>query len=179
MAELTRTRQGQFCLNTPNCLEYDDVLQGETVWGPKVERMLRQWMDPDSTDENGSAREVTAAAPSPAPPVDGLSPPRDGVQCREAAVDGAGGGTMGPPDELPGQADGDGLANGATDDTSADHPNGSADTPEIRIQTIEQSPEPRLPTRKRSRQDDEESEWNGVSDTSRPQTPARESSVAA
>ena len=42
MAELVRTRQGDFELNT-NVLEYEDLNRGEDVWGPKVKRMLEEW----------------------------------------------------------------------------------------------------------------------------------------
>lgn len=43
MAELARTRQGDFVLGGPNCLEYTDLLEEETVWAPKVESMLALW----------------------------------------------------------------------------------------------------------------------------------------
>jgi tRNA pseudouridine55 synthase len=42
MAELVRTRQGQFELGK-NVLEYSDLEAGEEVWGPKVEAMLDTW----------------------------------------------------------------------------------------------------------------------------------------
>ncbi|TAQ89737.1 hypothetical protein B7494_g1910 [Chlorociboria aeruginascens] len=42
MAELIRTRQGQFELGK-NVLEYVDLAKGEEVWGPKVEAMLDEW----------------------------------------------------------------------------------------------------------------------------------------
>jgi tRNA pseudouridine55 synthase len=42
MAELERTRQGEFKLGE-NVLEYTDLAEGEKVWGPKVERMLDEW----------------------------------------------------------------------------------------------------------------------------------------
>lgn len=42
MSALVRTRQGQFELGR-NVLEYDDLMKGEEVWGPKVETMLDQW----------------------------------------------------------------------------------------------------------------------------------------
>ncbi|KAL1881149.1 hypothetical protein VTK73DRAFT_4596 [Phialemonium thermophilum] len=45
MAELCRTRQGDFALGGENCMEYSDLAKGEEVWGPKVEHMLRSWMD--------------------------------------------------------------------------------------------------------------------------------------
>jgi tRNA pseudouridine55 synthase len=42
MAELERTRQGEFELGV-NVLEYGDLEKGERVWGPKVESMLDEW----------------------------------------------------------------------------------------------------------------------------------------
>lgn len=43
MAELERTRQGQFELGNTNVLEYDDLMKGEDVWGPKLEAMIDAW----------------------------------------------------------------------------------------------------------------------------------------
>ncbi|KAI1485241.1 pseudouridine synthase [Biscogniauxia mediterranea] len=43
MAELCRSRQGEFVLGSSNCLEFSDLAKGENVWGPKVEDMLLQW----------------------------------------------------------------------------------------------------------------------------------------
>ncbi|KAK3326321.1 pseudouridine synthase [Apodospora peruviana] len=43
MAELCRSRQGQFVLGSDNCLEYADITKGEEVWGPKVKSMLDLW----------------------------------------------------------------------------------------------------------------------------------------
>jgi tRNA pseudouridine55 synthase len=42
MAELERTRQGEFELGV-NVLEYTDLEKGEKVWGSKVEGMLDEW----------------------------------------------------------------------------------------------------------------------------------------
>ncbi|KAI9734472.1 MAG: hypothetical protein M1818_006861 [Claussenomyces sp. TS43310] len=42
MAELIRTRQGQFELGK-NVLEYEELAKGEETWGPQVERMLDEW----------------------------------------------------------------------------------------------------------------------------------------
>jgi tRNA pseudouridine55 synthase len=44
MAELTRTRQGEFELGK-NVLDYTDLEKGEEVWGPKVEAMLDKWAE--------------------------------------------------------------------------------------------------------------------------------------
>ncbi|KAI0840025.1 trub family pseudouridylate synthase-containing protein [Hypoxylon sp. FL0890] len=43
MAELCRSRQGDFVLGSSNCLEYSDLEKGESVWAPKVKDMLAQW----------------------------------------------------------------------------------------------------------------------------------------
>ncbi len=51
MAELIRTRQGQFELGK-NVLEYSELNKGEKVWGPQVEAMLDEWM---SAHEDGVA----------------------------------------------------------------------------------------------------------------------------
>ncbi|KAF7521755.1 hypothetical protein G7054_g12345 [Neopestalotiopsis clavispora] len=45
MAELSRSRQGDFKLGTENCLEYTDIIKGEEVWAPQVEAALQQWND--------------------------------------------------------------------------------------------------------------------------------------
>ena len=64
MAELVRTRQGNFVLGSSNCLEYDDLLQPETVWGPKIEGMLNLWNNnapptaQPQTDEPETAQSV-------------------------------------------------------------------------------------------------------------------------
>ncbi|KAF2663487.1 pseudouridine synthase [Microthyrium microscopicum] len=44
MAELIRTRQGDFEVGK-NCLDFDDLQKGESVWGPKVKKFLDQWQD--------------------------------------------------------------------------------------------------------------------------------------
>jgi tRNA pseudouridine55 synthase len=53
MAELCRSRQANFSLGGSNCLEYDDLAKGETVWGPQVADMLKQWI----AKERGQAYE--------------------------------------------------------------------------------------------------------------------------
>lgn len=42
MAELVRTRQGDFKLGE-NVLEYNELRLGEEVWGPKVKALLEEW----------------------------------------------------------------------------------------------------------------------------------------
>jgi tRNA pseudouridine55 synthase len=44
MAELERTRQGEFELGK-NALEWGDLSQGEKMWGPKVEGWLDDWQE--------------------------------------------------------------------------------------------------------------------------------------
>ncbi|KAI0852392.1 trub family pseudouridylate synthase-containing protein [Daldinia vernicosa] len=43
MAELCRSRQGDFVLGSSNCLEYSDLAKGESVWAPQLKDMLSQW----------------------------------------------------------------------------------------------------------------------------------------
>jgi len=49
MAELERTRQGEFELGR-NVLTYGDLEKGEETWGPKVERFLDEWYDTQVRD---------------------------------------------------------------------------------------------------------------------------------
>lgn len=44
MSSLVRSRQAQFELGK-NVLEYEELSKGEEVWGPKIEAMLKEWMD--------------------------------------------------------------------------------------------------------------------------------------
>lgn len=71
MAELVRTRQGDFELGGPNCLEYTDLAKGEEVWGPQVQSMLNRW--------NASAQETLDTLPpkDPVKPLRQRSPSRD------------------------------------------------------------------------------------------------------
>ncbi|KAJ5945785.1 hypothetical protein N7454_002624 [Penicillium verhagenii] len=43
MSELIRTRQGDFELVPEKVLQYEDLANGEDVWGPKVEGFLSAW----------------------------------------------------------------------------------------------------------------------------------------
>ena len=54
MAELSRTRQGQFVLDSTNCMEYDDLLKGEEAWAPKVHGALDLWNNPGAKVEEKS-----------------------------------------------------------------------------------------------------------------------------
>ncbi|KAH9206487.1 pseudouridine synthase [Leptodontidium sp. 2 PMI_412] len=51
MAELERTRQGEFELGK-NVLEWEDLGKGEEVWGPRVEKVLDEWHEKNKTDSS-------------------------------------------------------------------------------------------------------------------------------
>ncbi|OBT59135.1 hypothetical protein VE04_01009 [Pseudogymnoascus sp. 24MN13] len=80
MAELVRTRQGQFELGK-NVLEYEDLAKGEEVWGPQVSKMLDEWSGEYrpfagsnaesniATEQKPVAPTELAAAPAAAPAV--------------------------------------------------------------------------------------------------------------
>lgn len=61
MAELERTRQGEFTLGE-NVLEWSDLSKGEEVWGPKVRGWLDEWNEgkrgskPDHTETGQSSK---------------------------------------------------------------------------------------------------------------------------
>lgn len=55
MAELCRSRQGDFVLGTPNCLDFSDLSKGEETWAPKVQAMLEEW--------NGKGQTTAPQAP--------------------------------------------------------------------------------------------------------------------
>lgn len=59
MASLVRTRQGDFELGK-NVLAYEDLAQGEEVWGPKVEAMLKNW---NAAHEGETARRRNTSSP--------------------------------------------------------------------------------------------------------------------
>jgi len=76
MADLVRTRQGQFELGK-NVIEFEDFKQGEEVWGPKLEKILDEWSGEyrpfagSSAEKNATAAETPAAAAAePAEPVE-------------------------------------------------------------------------------------------------------------
>ncbi|KAK2855722.1 hypothetical protein FQN49_004909 [Arthroderma sp. PD_2] len=62
MSELVRTRQGDFELSTDKVLEYSDMEAGESVWAPKVQRLLDEWKNKGTQQEEPSAD----GAPTPA-----------------------------------------------------------------------------------------------------------------
>jgi len=61
MAELSRTRQGQFVLGSANCIEYDELHKGEAVWGPKLRSMLDLWNNPHAAESKGSEKSSAPA----------------------------------------------------------------------------------------------------------------------
>ncbi|KAK3378514.1 pseudouridine synthase [Podospora didyma] len=72
MAELARTRQGEFVLGGPNCLEYTELMKGEAVWGPQVESMLDLWQNKGVMPTATPA--PTASKPSEPTTVDSARP---------------------------------------------------------------------------------------------------------
>ncbi|KAI2643150.1 pseudouridine synthase [Xylaria nigripes] len=46
MAELCRSRQGDFVLGSSNCLEFSELAKGEEVWAPQIQAMLDKWNNP-------------------------------------------------------------------------------------------------------------------------------------
>ncbi|KAK8034993.1 hypothetical protein PG993_009988 [Apiospora rasikravindrae] len=61
MAELCRSRQGDFVLGTENCLEFDKLSKGEEAWAPPLEKMLAQW---NSKSDKAPSQAPTRATPS-------------------------------------------------------------------------------------------------------------------
>ncbi|KAI1178424.1 pseudouridine synthase [Nemania sp. FL0916] len=64
MAELCRSRQGDFVLGGSNCMEFPDLGKGESVWGPQVESMLEQW---NSKGDTGSTQPALRAKQNKSP----------------------------------------------------------------------------------------------------------------
>jgi tRNA pseudouridine55 synthase len=97
MAELSRTRQGDFALGSANCMEYDDLLKGEEVWAPKVQRMLELWNNPhskvpapeskeDSSTQNQPKDEDQVAQSTPQPDASTSTDGADTVEDTKEAV---------------------------------------------------------------------------------------------
>jgi tRNA pseudouridine55 synthase len=55
MAELIRSRQGDYELDPEKILEYKDLEAGEEVWGPKVAKFLGEWEDKRATAAKAEA----------------------------------------------------------------------------------------------------------------------------
>ncbi|KAI0443906.1 trub family pseudouridylate synthase-containing protein [Xylaria telfairii] len=54
MAELCRSRQGDFVLGGSNCLEFSDLAKGEDVWASQVASMLDEWNSKGHTTKSQS-----------------------------------------------------------------------------------------------------------------------------
>lgn len=68
MAELVRTKQGDFELGGPNCLEYTELAKGEDVWGPQVLSMLNRWNGSNVNEEaNKGTAEERRGSPAKSP----------------------------------------------------------------------------------------------------------------
>lgn len=67
MAELERTRQGEFELGK-NVVTYDQLSKGEEVWGPVVEGMLDDWHEKTKPARNMAAAPAPVSAPAPVEP---------------------------------------------------------------------------------------------------------------
>jgi tRNA pseudouridine55 synthase len=66
MAELCRSRQGDFVLGSSNCLEFSDLGKGEDVWAPQVKTMLEQWNRKGQTTTPKSPLRAKQNTPPPA-----------------------------------------------------------------------------------------------------------------
>jgi len=65
MSDLVRTRQGNFELGV-NVLEYNELSQGEDIWGPKVEGFLDAWNTQRETSPAEEAEGVESGISVPA-----------------------------------------------------------------------------------------------------------------
>lgn len=80
MAELCRSRQGDFEVGGANCLEYEDITKGEEVWAPKVAGMLERWSGKKADPEGAPV----AAAPAPTPAETPADEPEKGPEVNGA-----------------------------------------------------------------------------------------------
>jgi tRNA pseudouridine55 synthase len=83
MAELSRTRQGQFVLDSTNCMEYDDLLKGEEAWAPKVHGALDLWNNPDAKVEEKSEPSAPVKAEEKSEPAEESKPANEGKAVQE------------------------------------------------------------------------------------------------
>lgn len=66
MAELARTQQGRYTTENPPpsnlspCLTYQELEEGEEVWGPKITTVLSSWMEANSKPETTSEHDGTS-----------------------------------------------------------------------------------------------------------------------
>lgn len=91
MAELVRTRQGQFILGK-NTIELSDFEAGEEVWGPKLEKVLDSWSGEyrpfaGSTAEQNVPQDPLASPEiAPEVPIPALEPTPAAAALAEAAA---------------------------------------------------------------------------------------------
>ncbi|KAI0470860.1 trub family pseudouridylate synthase-containing protein [Xylariaceae sp. FL0804] len=83
MAELCRSRQGDFLLGSANCLEYSDLAKGEDAWAPQLRDMLAQWNDQDHTRD--ASRPPTRAKQHVSPKSKTLPTPNASSPSRDSA----------------------------------------------------------------------------------------------
>lgn len=76
MAELCRSRQGDFVLGSANCLDYGALAKGESVWAPQIEEALARWnSQPNKPGSQLPARAEPVRSPHDArPSVESSSP---------------------------------------------------------------------------------------------------------
>ncbi|KFY66919.1 hypothetical protein V496_01857 [Pseudogymnoascus sp. VKM F-4515 (FW-2607)] len=89
MAELVRTRQGQFELGK-NVLEYEDLAKGEDVWGPQVSKMLDEWSGEyrpfaGSNAESNNVESNNAPEQKPVAPTEPAVAPAEATEEKPAA----------------------------------------------------------------------------------------------
>ncbi|KAK5656328.1 hypothetical protein OQA88_4708 [Cercophora sp. LCS_1] len=85
MAELARTRQSDFVLGSDNCIEYDDILQGEDHWGPKVEKALDMWNKQNNTQPRTVELPNKQQGKKPTPDTNSASEAKVKVEVKEPA----------------------------------------------------------------------------------------------
>ncbi|ELR02319.1 hypothetical protein VC83_01413 [Pseudogymnoascus destructans] len=79
MAELVRTRQGQFELGK-NVLEYEDLAKGEEVWGPQVSKMLDKWSGEYRPFAGSNAESNIATEQKPVAPIEPAAAPAEAAK---------------------------------------------------------------------------------------------------
>jgi tRNA pseudouridine55 synthase len=87
MAELQRTRQGQFSIGNNNVLEYDDLSKGEDVWGPKLAKMMTAWekkVEPVKVGEEVESEVAAADGVKEEAAVNDEAEVKDDVEAKEA-----------------------------------------------------------------------------------------------
>ncbi|KAI5461283.1 trub family pseudouridylate synthase-containing protein [Mariannaea sp. PMI_226] len=142
MSELCRSRQSDFTVGGPTCLEFDDLAKGEKVWGPKVADMLATW----SGKPTGKYLGPSSVSPPPS------DPEKAGKKT---------------PEPSPKKEQGKGRNHSASPSRKgekrrrSESPNGSGAHPR-KAAAVESKENPNKP-RSQAKSDDEKS-WNGFDD---------------